>query len=80
MKTPTTIRLSQTTLELLDNIQRSEGLNKTQVIEIAIKKYALKSNRKQHPLYKFAGAWEKVNLKSFLKDIKDSKVNKDFSL
>lgn len=77
MKSPTNFRLEESTLSLLAQLADQLHTTRTDIVEQAIHEYARLKQAKQNRLMALAGAMDEDTADSMLKDIRESRQDKD---
>lgn len=80
MKKVVNVRLDENILIILERLSKELNTTKTDIIEKSIKFFSNKKNQKDNSILRFAGILDKKDANNILKEIKDSKNSKDFTL
>lgn len=80
MKSPTNFRLEENTLTLLAQLADQQHTTRTNIVERAIREYARLKKAKKNRLMALAGSLDEDSADNILKDIKESRQNKDLDI
>jgi len=79
-RVPLNFRLTNNSIEILDELAQENKVSKTEVIELALKSfYNSKKKMNENGLTKFSGAWKNLDVDTMLNEIKKAKKSKVIS-
>jgi predicted transcriptional regulator len=80
MKRAVNIRLEESVILTLNHLTQELHTTKTEIIEKAITLFSKENNHQRHQLLEFAGMLKHSDADRMLQQIKEDKVNKEFTL